>query len=34
MGEDLLDDLRDHPGAHRPAALADGEPKALVHREQ
>src|SRR5512143_1624490 len=30
----LLDYLADDPGAHGPAALADGEAKALVHRDR
>src|SRR4051812_7092303 len=30
----LLDDVGDHPRANRPAALADGEPERLVHRDR
>src|ERR1700740_1523781 len=32
--EPLLDDLGDDAGAHRPPALADREPKTLVHRDR
>src|SRR5206468_12071718 len=32
-GSPLLDDLRDHPGAHGASAFADGEAQALFHRD-